>query len=206
MKTLNSIQHHFRFATSTRIVLPQVVAVLGLAVIPIALVAMVSLWYNIPLRNFVSDPVAILKKPFYFGLLSQLGIFIWAAMVAVCFLTANVLTLHAKKHPIRRFFLWSGLFVLLLGLDDAFLFHDQVLPKYLGIPEIFAYTLYAGLAVAYLWAFRKIILRSDYTFLALALVSFALSVGLDVFIHSYIAAYLFEEGFKFIGLVAWLVL
>ena len=206
MKTLNSIQHHFRFATSTRIVLPQVVAVLGLAVIPIALVAIVSLWKDIPVRYLLKDPVAILEKPFYFGFLSQLGIFIWAAMIAICFLTARVLLLNASHYSLRRFFTYSGLFVLMLGLDDVFLLHEEVFSRLLGIPEVLVYASYASLAIAYLWTFRKIILRSGYTLLAVAWVGFGLSIGLDVLNPPYINPYFFEDSFKFIGLVAWLVL
>lgn len=204
MKTLNHIQNNPNSASGTRVGLAKVAVVLGLAIAPIALVAMVSAWKNIPLRNLTADPVAILNARFYFGFLSQLGIFMWAAMIAICFLMARVLPLHAKNYPIRRFFLWSGLFILLLSLDDVFLLHESVFPAYLGMPEVVTYTLYAGLAAAYLWHFRKVILRSDYTFLALCLTSFGLSLGLDILPSPYIVAHLFEEGLKFIGLVAWL--
>ncbi|QQE64717.1 hypothetical protein GFS31_13980 [Leptolyngbya sp. BL0902] len=184
---------------------PYYVIALTISIIPLGLIVIFNRLKDIPVQHFMADPVAVMGQPFYLGFLSQLGIFIWSAMASVCLLTAQTLPRRPGLYPIRQFFLGSGILSLVLGFDDVFLLHEEVFPAYLGIPEMMVYALYAGLTLAYLWQFRKIIRRTDYTLLVVAFVGFALSIGLDILEPPYINPYFFEDGFKFIGLVAWSV-
>lgn len=180
------------------------IIVLIIAILPLGLIVIFNRLKGVPIQHFTADPVAVMGQPFYLGFLSQLGIFIWSAMTAVCWLTAKILPHRPRLYSVRKFFWGSGLLSLVLGFDDVFLLHEEVFPRYFGIPEVLIYALYAGLTLTYLWYFRKIIRRTDYTLLVVAFIGFSLSIILDVLEPPYINPYFFEDGFKFIGLVAWL--
>lgn len=126
-------------------------------------------------------------------------------MATICFLTATVLKIQPAFRYSYKFFVWSGCLTLCLGLDDVFLLHEEFFPFYLGISEKLIYALYAGFVTVYLWQFKRLIRRTDYTFLAIAFICFALSIGLDILELPYMNPYFFEDGFKFLGLMAWLV-
>ena len=181
-----------------------IIVILSLAIFPLGLIVALNYWKNISAQSLTTDVNAFLGQPFYLGFLSQLGIFIWASMATICLLTAIVLKAQPCSQRSCQFFAWSGLMVLYLGLDDAFLLHEEFFPVYLGIPEKVIYAFYAVFLSYYLWRFKGFIRRSDCTFLWIAFVCFALSVSLDVLAPPYINPYFFEDGFKFIGLVAWL--
>lgn len=204
MKTLNYTQGDPGLAARHQVGWPPIAAILGLAITPVVLVAVVSAWQDIPVQQLTADPVSLLKKPFYFGFLSQLGIFVWASMASISLLTASALRIQARKNHVYQFFLWTGIIVLFLGLDDVFMLHEEVFTRYLGLLEGVIYTLYAGSVSWYLWRFKGLIRRTNYTLLVIALASFALSIALDVIRPAFINPYLFEDGFKFVGLTTWL--
>ena len=97
----------------------------------------------------------------------------------------------------------SGLLTLCLGLDDAFLIHEQVMPHF-GIRQRIVLTTYGCFTLGYLIFFRRlIILETRYRLLVLALLFFATSLVLDVFEPFDYYLVLFEDGFKMVGIVTW---
>lgn len=173
--------------------------------LPLVVVALVAKLTSIPVQHLTADSVAILDQPYYFGFLSNLGTFLWSAMATVCLFTASMLTNSSEKRLERRFLVWSGCLVLWLGLDDVFLLHEEFFPTYLRIPENLVYATYVVCVVTYLWKFKGVIRRSNYRFLIIAFTCFCLSVSLDILNLSGIDPYFFEDAFKYLGLVAWLI-
>jgi hypothetical protein len=53
--------------------------------------------------------------------------------------------------------------------------------------------------------FYRLILKTDYFLLVIALFFFAISVALDLFPYSGIDPYFYEDGAKLVGIVSWLV-
>jgi hypothetical protein len=136
----------------------------------------------------------------YIGFVSQLGILLWAAAAAVCFFCAKVVS---KAHPLKKFLLVSGLLTLMLGMDDAFLLHEAVFP-HIGVPEKVVLGAYCILGLLYVIRFQRVIETTAYVLLWLALAGFAASVALDVLPPPGVNPYLFEDGAKLLGIVAWM--
>jgi len=93
---------------------------------------------------------------------------------------------------------------LWLALDDMFLFHETVLPL-VGIPQNVVLGSYVIFTLAYIFAFRRTILESNFLVLVFSLFFFAMSVTLDIFKPFKYTLTFFEEGAKLVGLVGWTV-
>lgn len=158
--------------------------------------------WDAPMGTLTQDP--LFRRPVYTGLLSQAGILLWAAAAGICFLTGSALAVRNAAPAIRHFFLAAGALTLLLGLDDAFMLHDVVLPDYLGIAEEPVYAVYGGLIVLFMVVFRGRILASSYGILAIAAVFFGLSVVADLGVLRGSEPFLLEDGTKIVGIVSWL--
>src|SRR5690606_13806023 len=110
----------------------------------ISIVLLLKAWKGIPTEQLTRDPNAIFDAPLYVGFLSQVGIFIWAATAMICLYSSQLLPPAPPYVETRRYFFMAGCLLLLLGLDDAFLLHEQFFP-FIGIPENLVYVMYAGL-------------------------------------------------------------
>ncbi|MEM1255018.1 MAG: hypothetical protein AAGI69_21500 [Cyanobacteria bacterium P01_H01_bin.21] len=179
-------------------------------------VIFVHLRYNIPIPELTRDIAALGKIPFYAGFLSQIGLFCWFASAMLCFFSANIIEDYKTHQTLRRFLYASTFLTLVLGIDDAFQFHEHVFPS-LGVPERVTYISYGGLLLFYLFRFRRLILKTAYILIAMALGFLGLSYGLDLLsaiaylypairpITSGGFSFLLEDGAKFIGIISWLV-
>ena len=90
--------------------------------------------------------------------------------------------------------------------DDLFLIHDVVFPEYLNIDEKVFFVFYGLSAIALVVYFRDIVLTTDYILLILAFCSFGSSVLTDIVDALGIditQLYVFEDGLKFLGIIAW---
>lgn len=179
-----------------------ILLVLGISTALIGGVLLLHLFKGVSIGELTRDPVTILQGSIYIGFLSQVGIFFWAASAAVCMFCAYVIPRSSDTTQLKNFLFASGLLTLVLGIDDVFLFHEEVLP-YIGVPQILVYVIYVGLILFYLVRFHSIILKSEYILLGMALGFFGVSVALDVIHPKGIDPDLFEDGAKFVGLVSW---
>jgi hypothetical protein len=104
----------------------------------------------------------------------------------------------------RPFLFWSGLITSVLLLDDFFLLHDALIPRYLGLSEKVIFLGYGMVTASYLLRFRRIVLHSDYA-VVVALAAFAFSIFIDAFQSSWPSPWriLFEDGIKLLGIVSW---
>jgi len=177
--------------------------VLTVSAILMGLVIFLHLWKGVPINRLTQDPTIIGGLAAYAGFLSQTGIFFWSATATLCFFSVTLLSDCMEQRELRLFLLVSGLLTLLLGLDDAFLLHESVLP-YFGIPQNFVLGSYVVFVMLYLLRFHQIIFQTDYILLAIALSFFGISVILDVLNPPVINPLFFEDGSKLVGIVSWL--
>lgn len=174
--------------------------ILAVSAVLVGMVLFLHLWKGIPIGRLTRDPAAISGSPFYVGLLSQIGIFLWSAAAAICLFSANGLS-HTGNLKVKPFLIVSGLMTLVLGLDDAFLIHEEVMPHFFGVPPEAVFVSYALLILLFLVVFNSVILKTEYVLLVMALICFGASVASDVFESP---GYLFEDGAKLVGIVSWL--
>lgn len=145
------------------------------------------------------DPTEILHGPVYIGVISTLGVLVWAATASIC-LFAGWLTLRLGSSPEEgQFFLASGLISALLAVDDCFRLHDWLLPKVLGVDEAAMLLIYAGVGLPYLRRHGRRLIARETALLALAVGFLGVSTVLDRAIDSATV----EDSFKVMGIAAW---
>jgi len=159
---------------------------------------------GVALSKLTRDHAAIYHTPIYIGLLSQLGIMLWSATIGVCFLAAAILSHIKQCRQAYWFLLGSGLLCLWLTLDDALLFHEDLFPYYLHIPQFLVYIGYAVIFSSYLLYFRQSILMTDYLLLLLSVFLLGSSVILDQFFPFSNLETFVEDSLKFMGIIFWL--
>lgn len=159
------------------------------------------------------DIVATAGLPFYTGFVTQLAGMLWSAATTVCFLSWLLLTRRSGDYNgIRRLFLQGGILTFVLLLDDVFLFHEEVFPKYLHINERLPILGYLVLGIAFVVSNWRMIQTSEYLILIVALMLFGFSIALDALpIQDLNVRYfweklrmLLEDGSKFAGIASWL--
>ena len=151
------------------------------------------------------DIFASTRTPIYTGFLSNLGLFVWAAAVAIWLLGVVLLARINLRHPQLLFALGSTLCSALLLFDDAFMFHELVFPDYLGISEKKVMIMYVFLSISYVGFNVRHILRSSYLILVIAIGFLGMSVAFDRFLPMTRTETLVEDSLKFAGIVFWAV-
>ncbi|WP_052141092.1 hypothetical protein [Pseudoalteromonas piratica] len=182
--------------------LPAIVIIGFITVILMGFVVMAKSLTGIPLSQFVRDPNSIANAPFYNGFYSQLGLFVWFASAALCFFLANALSGATAKIKLKTFFISSACISLMLGLDDAFLLHEDVFPS-LGVSEAMVMMLYGLSILIYLTCYFKFIFTTRFLILGCAFFFFALSVGYDMILPDKYHSYAIEDSAKMAGILAW---
>lgn len=158
---------------------------------------------GIPIQVFTMDPAATMKAPFYIGIVSNFGILLWGATATVCLFSYALTRENPAAKETSLFLLFSGVFTLTLLADDQLQIHEKLVPYFLHFSENWIYATYVVAAIFYFAGFRKFILRTDYLILLLSFFFFFLSIVADFFPHTQREHYLFEDGFKLVGVVSW---
>jgi hypothetical protein len=184
---------------------PALAIVYGLTLGVLAVAVLTSVRTGVPIAFFVRDPSVTLRGDPLTGALSNLGALVWCVAAGICFFTRAILPRAQGHDPMRPFLFWSGLITSVLLLDDFFLLHDALIPRYLGLSEKLIFLSYGMVTAWYLLRFRRIVLGSEYAVLFVALVGFALSILIDAFQSRWPSPWriLFEDGFKLLGIVSW---
>lgn len=192
-------------------ILDQLKGSLRLLLIPylIVLVALFSVWiiswqYNILIDNFFREPAAILKFNPFLGVMSNLGILLWAFTAAICLFVAVLLIKKGSK-KIGLYLLYSATLTFVLLVDDFCLLHEHIFPQYLNVPEKVFYLTYILAMLFFFIIFARIILQTDYIILLIACGFLALSIISDLVLRQTGIAVLVEDGFKLFGIVTWLI-
>lgn len=174
------------------------------AIFLILIVALGGYYSNIPFSYFTRDPLSITGGHSYFGIISNIGVILWSFSVAICLFSYVLLKTSNKPHDVLRFIMFGGFISLVLLLDDLFMLHERIYPRYLGVREKIVFLFYGVLILFYLVKFRKIIVETDFIFILFAICFFALSILVDLMPKSLLPwHHLFEDGPKFFGIVSW---
>jgi len=184
------------------------VAVAG-SVCLVVLLGLVYVWkiHDLNIGNLTRDAADSLRGPWYTAAIANFGFALWAATAGICLVAAAVLRSIEGQLEATMFFLAGGLLSAMLLADDMLLLHDRLFPAFLGLHENITYGAYMVLTAAYLFAFRKLILRrTDVLILVVSIVGFAGGLGGDVVMGGggdTSSKFLLEDGPKFCGLVMW---
>jgi hypothetical protein len=156
-----------------------------------------------PLSDFTRDPVQVFGgAPLYLGLLSNVGILLWAGTAAACFVAAE--TLRRLRHPDAELLLAAGALSAVLAADDIFLFHER--SGRLGIPQASVAAVYALLLGLFVFRYRESLRRTDWKLLVAAAALFGASAFLDWFAEETGAGLRYdalEDSIKLVGVVTW---
>lgn len=111
----------------------------------------------------------------------------------------------AKPHRLALFCFWSFWFTLFLLLDDALMFHDELLPLLFGVREGFVVLGMGFIALAYGSRFGwQILTETAFVPALLACGFLGASLVYDKIIPYSEMQTLIEDGLKFAGIVFWL--
>ncbi|MEN3324166.1 hypothetical protein VP395_10530 [Mariniflexile soesokkakense] len=162
--------------------------------------------FNIPFENLTGDPALTFKAHPFTGILSNVGILLWCFTASVCFFSGTILfNINDKNNGI--FLICSGIFTSVLLIDDFFMFHDYIFYSFKNftITQPFTYAIYLILSTWYIIKFHRIILNNTYLFLVMSLGFLGLSASIDLIFESKGLEYFIEDGFKFIGIINWML-
>lgn len=170
----------------------------------LGLLAWISYASGTPIATLTRDPLAVANAPVYWGVLSNLGILLWAGAAAVSLFAVFLLKRLSSDREGRRFLLLAGLLTTFLGLDDLFMFHERVFPTYLLMRERYVLLFYVLLMLGLIWSARRVIRESFHLPLLLACFFFMGSLAIDKVDESTLPMHhIFEDGAKFLGIVFW---
>lgn len=183
-------------------------------VLPIAVVVGIGIQQHIDVGVLTVDPVTQAGLPPWTGSISTAGILMWC-VGAVCGIVAGTTGRSTSSDPRAACALGFGCLSAWLCVDDAFLVHDALGPRVLGIPELVVIGA-EGLWLAVLLArHRDVLRREEPALFVTAIACFAASVLSDAIPTRTaipglwrLATYIVEDGFKWVGicvLSVWLV-
>lgn len=176
-------------------------------VLVMAIVAAISLTFGVKISVMTADMTATARVHPLTGAVSQLGALAWCATASICAFAAAALRSGERRED-RRFLMASALLTAYLLLDDLFLFHENLAPRYLGLRETVVYAALGATVCAYLFAFRRVILGMNASMLILAMGFLGASVVVDVILAPWLGMighweYFVEDGVKLLGIASW---
>lgn len=176
-----------------------------LSFMPLLLVVTVNLSTKIEVIKFTRDMQTLGHVPFYYGLISNFGIVLWAICASICFFVGFALRPYEDKKVIRYLFS-SGAISTYLFLDDLLLVHEQAARIVRGGEKLVF--VFIGLFVfVHLYSFRQFLIRNHPVTLFFAILFLSISVGVDqlqpYFWEKGDWHAIAEDGSKWIGIVFW---
>lgn len=176
----------------------------GLAVIAIAAYCH---WSGAPVSAFTRDIAAIADINPLNGVVSSMGMILWAAATAVAAFAAWMS--RSGSVPSKQCLATTAGLSGVLLIDDLFMIHEVFFGQVLGLSEIFAFGLYGLLALLWLGYWYRQILELPLTALWLSALAFGISFAADALDAAALLGadygYLVEDGAKLIGIVNWVV-
>lgn len=185
------------------------------SILALGFVAAFQVFNNVPVSQLVRDTAAVAGVKPWVGALSNVGMLLWAGTAALCLLSGTIVGRGQRFNMLQLFFYWMAFCTAYLLFDDLFQIHEKVSDAW-DVPEELFLIAYGLPVVYFLIRLRKLLLKTDYLLMFLALGFFGLSLLFDVFHLEFIypytgllflgevsAGFLLEEGAKFIGIVFW---
>ncbi len=158
----------------------------------------------VPIDGLLIDSASAGIVPWYRGLVSSIGILLWAVTVCGCAATAFV-SFHGERHAATRAFRGAAIFFGFLLLDDLFLLHSSVLPNLVPVSKQAVLLFEALLGLLWLVPAWPEIRRTRWEILIMAALALGSSIGLDLIFDQGnlgTTGLVFEDGTKFLGGVA----
>lgn len=177
----------------------------------LAAVVIVGVFFGVDVGRLLHDPAAVAGMNPLIGLVSNLGVLLWAAAASICLFTA-ALTRQRGMHEAFAFTFCAGLLSAYLMLDDLFMFHENLVERYIGMNEKALYLCLGIATLVFLIRFRVFILRTDFGYLLLALGFLAASVLIDTAVDYVVPVFaekfpmledIAEDGSKWLGIAFW---
>ena len=195
---LASLPHHGLSA-------PLIAMVLGPVVLLLVSTMLVTLRTGIEPSFFVRDPASTLGGHPLTGMQSHLGVLAWWATASIGIFGYAILNRRKTEPMVSSFLLCFALLTAVLALDDLFRVHEDLARRYLSVRQRYVFLAYSVSCSWLLFRFRKVIARSEYGLLVLALVFFGFSLAIDTLEHRWDSRWciFFEDGFKLLGIVSW---
>lgn len=159
---------------------------------------------RVPIHQLLLDSVAVGGVAWYSGLVSALGILLWAGAVCANAATAFV-AFHGGRRRATRVFRGAAVFFSVLLIDDLFLLHSNLLPDVLHISKQFILLAEAGLGALWFFPSWPEIRRTRWLILAAAIACFTMSLLIDTFAWGHGSPgviLVLEDGPKFFGTLA----
>ena len=157
-----------------------------------------------PIWMMAKDPAEIKHFPPYIGMLANWSIILWMVTAVICLFSAVILKQQKAPKAIFWFLVASGIFSLLLGIDDQYLLHDRLLPRMFHMPEMLFYLLYFFAFAAYVIYFIPQILKHDYLLFVAAFLFFIFSRQFLIEIPYFSQFNTTGDMLKYFGIVFWL--
>lgn len=177
-----------------------------LAIYLVSLVTIIGVYLQpyVPVEQLVRDTVVVAGGKIYFGLISNIGLFLWCASASVCLFTYFFVKDKSSARQ-RNMVLSGALLSLFLLADDFLMMHEIFFPKYLGLSENVFFVIYPLALISYLIIYLKEILLSKVLLFFSALGFLGFSIISDKILPQQGSIMIVEDGFKFIGITGWFI-
>ncbi len=185
-------------------ILPTVFVAGILAMVGILITFIVSHVTGYPVWKLAKDPAQILNFPPYIGMLSGLGVLWWMATAAISLFASAVMKKHRAPLQNRLFLLASGVFSLILAVDDFFLLHDEILPQIFHTSEGVFYLIYIVFIMMYILVFIRNIYKHEFLLFWISIFFLVLSRSYWIFLPILNRFNSPADILKHIGIVFWL--
>ena len=176
----------------------------GAFVASVAIAAVIADRHGIDFGYLSRDPNYLAGAPFYAGAFSNLGVLLWWAGGVVALFAAMLLYAAGIRGPALGVLGAAGVLSSCFALDDLYMFHEIVIPRYVGIGQQTVFALYGLAALGWAVAFRASLLRMHPGFLLFAAALLGASAAIDVLRDAGspldVAV---EDGLKLAGAAAW---
>jgi hypothetical protein len=159
-----------------------------------------------PMGYMTRDMAAIGELHPLAGILSNLGVLLWCASAAICLFAALGLR-DPGSTAAFRFLLCSAALSAYLLVDDFFMFHEELAPRYLGLHKDAVIAGLGAATCAYLLAFWRLIAQTQFVVLALAVGLLGASAAMDALLWPWLKIggweFFIEDGAKWLGIASW---
>ncbi|BAU63128.1 hypothetical protein STA3757_04860 [Stanieria sp. NIES-3757] len=190
------------FFVQLKTLLPTIIKLYLLIIILFLISLLIISQSHLDMEILTRDPAAVAATHPLTGMISNIGILLWCSCAAICLFCFKLLKNKPLNREFSSFFLLSGYLTAILVLDDLFLLHEDIFPKYLNISEKVVLCTYAIVILLYLAKFKKLILKTDFFFLFLSFIFFSLSILSEIMIKKDLI--MLEDWLKLFGIVNWL--
>lgn len=156
---------------------------------------------SVPVADLIEDSGSLGVVPWYDGLVSNVGVLLWAITVCACAITAFVAH-HGGRGGACDVFRGAAVFFGFLLLDDLFLIHTHIIPHLVPIHRHNVMLAEGVLGLMWLIPSWPEVQRTRWHMLVAAGLALGTSIAVDIFIETEetgVAVLIMEDGSKFFG-------